>query len=114
MPSNAVFGAFNQGLTPTISCFNKATTPLGVNLDALITAMQTYVDKFVTPVWGTPAKLKKTTGFVPNTWALVFLDDADTEGALAYHDLTPDGFPLSKVFVRTTINAGEVVSVSAS
>lgn len=109
-----VFGAFNQGLTPTISCFNKAVTPLGVNLDALITAMQAYVDKHVAPVWGTPAKLTKTTGFVANTWAMVFLDDADTEGALAYHDLTPDGLPLSKVFVRTTINNGDLVSVSAS
>src|SRR5207253_9731795 len=109
-----VFGAFNQGLTPTIACFNRAVTPLGVNLDALIAAMQAYVDKHVAPVWGTPAKLTKTTGFVPNQWAMVFLDDADAPGALAYHDLTPDGLPLSKVFVRTTIDNGDLVSVSAS
>jgi hypothetical protein len=49
-----------------------------------------------------------------NAWAIVFLDDADQPGALAYHDLTPDGFPLSKVFVRTTLENHEVVSVSAS
>ena len=109
-----VFGAFNQGLTPTIACFNRAVTPLGVNLDALITAMQAYVDKHVAPVWGTPAKLTKTTGFMPNTWAMVFLDNADAPGALAYHDLTPDGLPLSKVFVKTTIDNGDLVSVSAS
>jgi hypothetical protein len=109
-----VFGAFNQGLKPTISCFNKAVMPLGVNFDGLIAAMQAYVDKHVAPVWGTPAKLTKTTGFVPNTWAMVFLDIADAPGALAYHDLTPDGLPLSKVFVKTTIDAGELVSVSAS
>jgi len=35
-------------------------------------------------------------------------------GALAYHDLTPDGLPVSKVFVRTTLKDGELVSVSAS
>ena len=34
-----VFGAFNQGVIPTIACFNKAKTPLGVKLDALIAAM---------------------------------------------------------------------------
>jgi hypothetical protein len=45
---------------------------------------------------------------------MVFLDDADTSGALAYHYLTPDGLPLSKVFVRTTIQNGDLVSVSAS
>ena len=109
-----VFGAFNQGEIPTIACFNKATIPLGVNFDTLITAMQTYVDQYVVPVWGTPAKLVKTKGFLKKAWAMVFLDDADQPGALAYHDLTPSGFPLSKVFVRTTIQNGDLVSVSAS
>jgi hypothetical protein len=111
-----VFGAFNQGVIPTIACFiDKSTqTPLGVGLDALIAAMQAYVNQHVAPVWGTPAKLVKSTGFVKNAWAVVFLDDADQSGALAYHDLTPEGLPLSKVFVRTTINDGELVSVSAS
>lgn len=109
-----VFGAFNQGDRPTIACFNRATTPLGVDLDKLIAAMQRYVDDFIVPVWNTPAKLVKTTDFVANAWAVVFLDDADQPGALAYHDLTPEGLPLSKVFVRTTIKNGDLVSVSAS
>lgn len=110
------FGAFNQGVIPTIACFIDKTTktPLGVGLDALIAAMQAYVTNFVAPVWGTPAKLVKSTGFVKNAWAVVFLDNADAPGALAYHDLTPDGFPISKVFVKTTIDDGELVSVSAS
>jgi hypothetical protein len=108
------FGAFNQGVIPTIACFNKAATPLGVNFDSLIAAMQAYVNQHVAPVWGTPAKLIKSKDFVKNAWAMVFLDDADTPGALAYHDLTPAGLPLSKVFVRTTLQDGELVSVSAS
>jgi hypothetical protein len=109
-------GAFNQGIMPTIACFidKTTTTPLGVDIDQLVTAMQAYVDQHVAPVWGTPAKLTKTTGFLKDSWAVVFLDDADQPGALAYHDLTPDGLPLSKVFVRTTIQAGDLVSVSAS
>ena len=45
---------------------------------------------------------------------MVFLDDADQADALAYHDLTPDGLPQSKVFVKTTIENGDLVSVSAS
>lgn len=109
-----VFGAFNQGDVPTISCFNKAKTPLGVDFDALIAALQVFVDKHVAPVWGTPAKLVKTKGFVKGTWAIAFLDDADEANALAYHDLTPDGMPISKVFVRTTLDDGGLVSVSAS
>lgn len=109
-----VFGAFDQGQIPTIACFNQATIPLGVDFDKLIAAMQVYVDKYVAPVWGTPAKLIKSAQFVKGSWAMVFLDDADQPGALAYHDLTPDGFPLAKVFVRTTLQNGERVSVSAS
>ena len=38
--------------------------PLGVDFDDLIAAMQEYVDKFVAPIWATPAKLIKSTGFV--------------------------------------------------
>jgi hypothetical protein len=108
------FAAFNQGAAPTIAVFNKATTALGVDLDALISAMQAYIDKYIVPVWATPAKLVKSTGFIKGDWAVVFLDDADQPGALAYHDLTPDGFPIAKVFVRTTIQNGDLVSVSAS
>jgi hypothetical protein len=108
------FGAFNQGEFPTIACFNRATIPLGVDFNALITAMQLFVDEHVAPVWGTPAKLIKSTDFVKGAWAMVFLDNADQPGALAYHDLTPDGLPESKVFVKTTLENKDLVSVSAS
>jgi hypothetical protein len=76
--------------------------------------MQAYVNQYIVPIWGTPAKLIKTTNFVKDAWAMVFLDNADQPGALAYHDLTPGGLPLSKVFVKTTLADGELVSVSAS
>jgi hypothetical protein len=108
------FGALNQGGIPTIACFNQASTPLGVDLDALIAAMQTFADRHVAPVWVTPAKLVKSKDYVKVAWAMVFLDDADQPGALAYHDLTPEGMPQSKVFVKTTLANHDLVSVSAS
>src|SRR5712664_4039640 len=107
-----VFAAFNQGVTPTIAVINKATVSLGVDFTSLVTALQKYVDTCLTPVWGTPAYLTIAKDFVPGAWALVFLDTADVAGALGYHDLTPDGFPLSKVFVKTTLGYGEKVSVT--
>jgi len=114
MTTKPTFSAFNQGQIPTIACFNKATTQFGVDLDALIAAMQAYIVNNVAPVWGTPANLVKTTDFQPGAWAMVFLDDADQAGALAYHDLTPDGLPQAKVFVKTTLENNDLVSVSAS
>lgn len=113
-PDTPVMGAFNQGVTPTIACFSQATTSLGVDFDVLISAMQKYVDDYVAPVWGTPAKLVKSTDFVASAWAMVFLDNADQPGALAYHDLTRDGLPLAKVFVKTTLENHDLVSVAAS
>ena len=112
--SGPLRAAFNQGNVPTIAVFNKAITPLDVDLDKLIAALQIYVDEHIVPVWGTPAKLVKSKGYRKGAWAIVFLDDADQPGALAYHDLTPDGLPQSKVFVRTTIQNGDKVSVSTS
>jgi len=109
-----VNAAFNQGDVPRIACFNRALTPLGVDLHHLVEALNRYVSDFVAPVWGTPAELFESQGFVAGCWAIVFLDDADQPGALAYHELTPDGLPLSKVFVKTTLAAGEAVSVSTS
>lgn len=47
-------------------------------------------------------------------WVLGFFDTADQAGALGYHDLTPDGRPLGKVFVKTTLAAGDLVSVTGS
>ena len=85
-----------------------------MDLDNLIAAMQAYVSQYVAPVWGTPAKLVKSNGFLKGAWAVVFLENADAPGALAYHELTPDGLPISKVFVKTTLDNGDLVSVSAS
>jgi hypothetical protein len=106
--------AFDRGQIPTIACFNRARTPLPLDLDTLVAALQKFVDTLVAPVWGTPAKLVRSTGFLPGAWAVVFLDTADAPGALAYHDLTPDGFPLSKIFVKTILDDRSSVSVATS
>ena len=100
--------------TPKIACFNKAKTPLGVDLNELIATLQIYVDKFVAPVWGTPARLVKSTGFVKGAWAMVFLDGVRSEDALGYHDLTPDGLPFAKVYVKATLANNDLVSTCAS
>jgi hypothetical protein len=112
--TRTAFGAFDQRIIPTIACFNKAKTHLGVDFDSLVSAMQEYVTVHVASVWGTPAKLVKSKNYIKGAWAMVFLDDADQPGALAYHDLTPEGLPLAKVFVKTTLQNKELVSVSAS
>jgi hypothetical protein len=99
---------------PTIVCVNNATVPLGVDFGKLIAAMQVFVDKHVAPVWGTRAKLVKARDLKPGKWAMVFVDHADHARALARHDLTPDGLPLARVFVKTTLANKNLVSVAAT
>lgn len=99
---------------PTIACFNRASTPMGVDFDALVAAMQAFLDQHFAPVWATPAKLLRTRGFRRGTWAMVFHDsysDADTEG---YRDVTPEGLPMSRVFVKNILRQKDQVSVAAS
>jgi len=113
MANRTVMAAFDTGQLPKIACFNKASVGLGVDFDALIAALQQFVDKKFAPIWGTPAKLVKSEDFLPGASAIAFLDDADVQGALGYHDLTPDGLPFSKVFVKTVLEDGQKVSVTA-
>ena len=110
-----VAASFDQGQVPDIACVNQATTALGVDWAALISVLGSFADLYAR-IWGTPARIVDAgTGPVPaGHWAIVFLDDADQAGALGYHDLTPDQLPLSKIFVRTTVQAGDKVSVTAT
>lgn len=111
MPTRA---AFNQGQKPTICLINKAKLSLGTSLPAMCAALQKYVDDHFAPVWGTPCRLTTATKPLRNAWALIFLDNPDVADAFGYHDLTSDGLPLLKVFVKVCQDNGEAVSVTAS
>ena len=106
--------AFNQGKFPTIAFVNLATAPLGTDLSKLVAALNKQMQRDFVPIWGYPATLYSAQNAKPGEWQVVFLDDADAANALGYHDLTKDGQPVSKVFVKTTVAAGQKVSVTAS
>ena len=102
-----------QGGPVTIACINKATVDLGVPLDKLTATLQKCFDEYFLPVWGYPVKLYTADAPRPTDWQFIYFDDADTAGALGYHDLTNKGQPISKIFVKTTLEAKELVSVTA-
>jgi hypothetical protein len=117
IPNNTAVrkAAFDQGKFPTVAFVNLATVPLGVDLGKLVAALDKQMKQDFVPVWGYPAKLYVNHDKPkPGEWAVVFLDTADAADALGYHDITKDGQPVSKVFVKTTIAAGQKVSVTAS
>jgi hypothetical protein len=114
LPRNSPVPARSVAHVPTIACFNRSNIPLGVDFDALIAALQNYVDQHLAPVWGTPAKLVKSTGFLKGKWALGLFADYRDASLAGFHDVTPDGLPFAKIFVFNTLEQGDKVSVTAS
>lgn len=102
-----------QGGPVSIACINEATVDLGVPFAKLTATLQKCFDQHFLPVWGYPVTLYNTKVAKPSDWRLVYLDDADQAGALGYHDLTKDGQPAAKIFVKTTLADKELVSVTA-
>lgn len=101
-----------------IQFINLSTTLSQPDAQAIVRALAVQVSRDFFPLWGINANLYlapagqkvPTSGY----WTIGFFDNADQAGALGYHDLTADGLPLGKVFVKTTLDAGDLVSVTAS
>ena len=102
-----------QGGPVTVACINKATVDLGVPFDKLTAVLQQCYDQYFLPIWGYPLKLYNTKKEKLSDWQLIYFDNADEAGALGYHDLTHHGQPISKIFVKTTLEANQLVSVTA-
>jgi hypothetical protein len=109
-----ILAAFDQGQIPTIACINKSTDVSAEDFAKHVATLQKALDEHFVLVWGTPAKLVIATDFIKGAWALVYLDNPDVANAYGYHDLTPDGLPLSKVFVKLSLKSGENPLITAS
>lgn len=105
---------------PQIAVINESSAISDADVQKMMPAFEQQWNKDLAPVWGVDPS---TFTFVPKSqmpaagagsWWLVFLDDSDQAGALAYHDLTNDGLPISKVFVKTLKGDNASVSVGAT
>jgi hypothetical protein len=110
-------GGEMAGIAAPVAVVNESTVLDGADLQPVVTALQTQLDRDFAPAWHTTAELALIpSGQQPpaEAWWLVLLDDADQAGALGYHDLTSAGLPMGKVFVRTAQDAGVDWQVTAS
>ncbi len=93
-----------------IAVVNHSTLLTEDVVRAALPDFQLQISRDFEPVWGRGAWLHFVPAghtSAPTAWQIVLLDDSDQANALGYHDLTPDGLPLAKVFVRTTEQAGD-------
>jgi len=101
----------------TVAVVNASSVLTDKQITPVIQALQVQVSTHFAPVWGTDAQLIQVLQGqkVPaGAWQLVILDDSDTAGALGYHDLTSEGYPIGKVFAGTDMKYGNLWSVTAS
>lgn len=102
-----------------VAIINASTTATDDEVKKVIAAAQIQLDRDFSPVWGIYARLtffthkQAASGGIPAGYRwLSVLDDADQAGALGYHDLSPEGLPLGKVFWGTTKRAGMNPSIT--
>lgn len=101
-----------------IAVINESTAMADAAVIEIMAALQTQWNRDLSPVWEIDQAeftfVPKGQTPDPKAWQVVFLDDSDQAGALAYHDLTNAGLPLSKVFVKTILSDNSSVPVGAS
>src|SRR4051812_950284 len=101
-----------------IAVINESTAISDGKVQEMLPAFEQQWNQDLDPVWGV-GSAKFT--FIPKhhqppagSWWVVFLDNSDQADALAYHDLTNEGLPISKVFVKTLLADHASISVGAT
>jgi hypothetical protein len=101
-----------------IAVINESTAIADADVEKMIPAFNTQWNHDLNSIWGVGAA---SFAFNPKqqtppagAWWVVFLDNSDQANALAYHDLTNEGLPISKAFVKTLQADKASLSVGAS
>jgi len=110
----------------SIAIINESSVITDAQLAVMVAACQIQISRDFAPAWGVDAQLRiagsrkqgQTAGKPeppqPGEWQLVILDTSDQAGALGYHDTTPEGLPMGKVFAKSDLEAGSIVSATLS
>lgn len=103
---------------PQITVINESTAIQDPDVQKMLPAFGSQWNGDLNTVWGVGQAqfnfVSKGTAPATGSWWLVFLDDSNQANALAYHDLTNEGLPISKVFVKTILADKASVSVGAT
>ncbi len=101
---------------PTIDIINDPSSGVAdADVKKWTAALAKQLHEDFGPHWGLGAHLNAVPQGQKGTaghWWIVLLDSSDVAGALGYHDLTPQGQPLGKVFAGTDRQYGNSVSVT--
>jgi len=100
-----------------ISIINASNVLTDQQIEPVVPALQKQVTNDFAPIWGASAQLDFVAkGRTPpqGRWWLTVVDTPDHAAMLGFHDLTPDGLPLGKVFAGTDRTLESQWTVTAS
>lgn len=105
-----------QTAVPRVAVVNESTKIENSLTYHITKALQLQVRRDFAPIWGTDATVVATepADLAAHHWVLGVFDSSDQADALGYHDITPLGKPVMKVFVNDAIAAGMSLSSVAS
>lgn len=103
---------------PYIAVINESTAISNADIQKMLPAFEQQWNRDLQSVWRVEQAsfnlLPPQKAPAAGSWWLVFLDNSDQASTLAYHDLTNDGYPISKVYVKALQAQGASISVGAS
>jgi hypothetical protein len=101
-----------------IAVINESVAVADGPVTRMLPAFSAQWNTDLNAAWGVGAAqftfTPRSTTPAAGAWWVVFLDDSDQAGALAYHDLTNEGLPISKIFVKSIQADKASLSVGAS
>lgn len=101
----------------TVAVINRSSLWTDAEAKACVAALQIQLDRDFAPAWNLSADLHfvgATEAPPAGTWWLTLLDNTDDATALGYHEMTSDGLPIGKAFLRTAAVDGGIPSVVVS
>ena len=109
-----------MGDIPTVAIINESTVAADLDLALITNALHKQVWRDFLPAFGKNGQAVNVQCIpagrvVPvGAWQLGIFDSSDQAGALGYHDVTPQGQPLGKVFAKDDLASGSSLSVTIS
>jgi len=101
-----------------LAVINESTAIANAEVEKMIPAFDAQWNKDLDSIWSVGSAsfswVPKGKAPASGAWWVVFLDDSDQADALAYHDLTNEGLPISKIFVKSILSDKSSVSVGAT
>lgn len=100
---------------PTIAVYTHTGLIPANLIQAWVAAAQIALTRDFAPHWSDARLVYVPPGgtIQQDWWQLVYFDHSDQAGALGYHDVTPSGLPLGKVFIQDCLDDKENWNVTS-